>query len=141
MALSIEIVLVCFVVAAAFADLRSRHIPNRLTLPAAALGLAMHTWLDGLNGALASVEGAAVGLGIFIVFFLLRGMGAGDVKLFGAVGALAGPGPLVLIFVFTGLLGGVVAGAVAFRRGHLRSSLPYGAVIAAGTLVSLFVVH
>src|SRR5262245_56402507 len=136
-----EIVLVCLVVTAALTDLRSRRIPNWLTVSGAALGLALHSWSAGVNGALASVEGAVIGLASFIVFFLLGGMGAGDVKLFAAVGALAGPGPLVLIFVFTGLLGGIVAGVIALRRGNLRASLPYGAVIAGGALISLLFVR
>jgi Flp pilus assembly protein protease CpaA len=64
-------------------------------------------------------------------------MGAGDVKLFGAVGSLVGPHALLLVFVFTGLLGGVVAAVVALWRGSLRGTLPYGAVIAGGTLMFL----
>jgi len=138
---SIEIVLVTLVITAAFSDLRNRQIPNWLTVPGAALGLGLHVWLAGLHGAASSVEGAALGLGIFIAFFFVGGMGAGDVKLFGAVGALVGPQSLILVFVFTGLLGGIVAAAVAIWRGNLGAALPYGAVIAGGTLVSLLVVR
>jgi Flp pilus assembly protein protease CpaA len=63
-------------------------------------------------------------------------MGAGDVKLFAAVGALVGPQALVLIFVLTGLCGGLAAVAAMLRR---RKTIPYGAVIAVGTLTSLIV--
>jgi len=98
-------------------------------------------------------------------------MGAGDVKLFSAVGALTGPQALILVFVFTGLLGGIAAAALAAFHGRLRETLkktgellvdlgrlrwqqaqgtstvgasdslrlPYGVVIAAGTLLSLVV--
>ena len=68
-------------------------------------------------------------------------MGAGDVKLFAAVGSLVGPQALVMVFVFTGLLGGLAAGVVVLWRGSFRATLPYGAVIAAGTLLSLVVVR
>jgi prepilin peptidase CpaA len=137
----IAIVLVVMVSAAAWADLRTRKIPNWITVPGALLGFALQVWYGGLHGAAASLEGAALGLGIFIALFIAGGMGAGDVKLFSAVGALVGPQALVLVFVFTGLLGGIAAGVVSIRRGHLRSALPYGPVIAGGTLVSLVLFH
>ena len=93
---------------------------------------------------------------------MLGGMGAGDVKLFSAVGALTGPQSLIIVFVFTGLLGGIAAIALSIARGRLRETLertgslmlgvrtaagadslrlPYGAVIAGGTLLSLVVLH
>jgi prepilin peptidase CpaA len=138
---SIQIVLVLLVAVAAWSDLRSRHIPNWITVPGAAFGLLLQTWYGGQHGALASLEGVALGIAMFIVFFIAGGMGAGDVKLFGAVGALVGPQALVLVFVLTGLLGGVFAAAVVLIRGHWRATLPYGAMIAAGTLLSLAVIR
>jgi len=134
---SIELVLVVLVLLAAFKDVRTRHIPNWLTVTAAVVGLALRTWYEGLPGAWTSIEGAALGLGAFILFFLAGGMGAGDVKLFGAVGALVGPQALVIVFVVTGLLGGISAVAVALWRRQYRTTLPYGAVIAGGTLICL----
>lgn len=168
---SVEIVLVALVAAAAWSDLRTRRIPNWITVPGAMLGFALQTWSGGLQGALASLAGAGLGLGVFIALYLAGGMGAGDVKLFGAVGALVGPQALILVFVFTGLLGGIAATTLVVSRGRLRETLnktgsllfdlvrlrsrhrreasraaatgslrlPYGAVIAAGTLVSLVV--
>src|SRR5947207_13865512 len=115
----IEIVLIMLVSAAAWTDLRTRKIPNWITATGALLGFALQVWYGGLHGAAASLEGAVLGLGIFIALFITGGMGAGDVKLFSAVGALAGPQALVLVFVFTGLLGGIAAGVVAISRGQL----------------------
>jgi prepilin peptidase CpaA len=129
--------LIVLVSAAAWTDFRTRRIPNWITVPGAVLGLALRAWYDGAAGVWTSLEGAALGLGIFIVFFFAGGMGAGDVKLFGAVGALVGPHALVFVFVFTGLIGGLAAAVVAIRHGHLHGTLPYGAVIAGGTLMSL----
>lgn len=170
---SIEIALVALVTAAAWSDLRTRRIPNWITVPGAALGFILQACYGGLHGALASLAGAALGLGIFLVFYMAGGMGAGDVKLFGAVGALTGPQVLILVFVFTGLLGGIAAVALAASRGRLRETLeqtrellldlgrlrwqevrgtsaaaapdslrlPYGMVIAGGTLVALVLLH
>ena len=154
----IQIVLVVMVTIAAWSDLRTRRIPNWITVPGAVAGLVLQTWYGGLHGALVAVVGAGLGLGIFIVLYIAGGMGAGDVKLFGAVGALVGPQALILVFIFTGLLGGIAAAALAISRGRLRETLekagalalgirtaaapdslrlPYGAVIAGGTVVSL----
>jgi prepilin peptidase CpaA len=141
MPFAIELALVMLVALAAWSDLRTREIPNWITLPSAALGLALQIWYAGPHGLWNSVTGAALGVGILIVFFFAGGMGAGDVKLFGAVGALVGPYALIFVFVFTGILGGIVAAAVVMRRGDWRAKLPYGAVIAGGTLLSLTVIH
>ena len=137
----IQLVLVVLVTSAAWTDLRTRRIPNWLTVTGALLGILLQLWYRGLQGAVTSIEGAAFGLALFVVLFIAGGMGAGDVKLFSAIGALTGPQSLVLVFVFTGLLGGIAAIAVALWRGHLEAKLPYGAVIAGGTFVSLVLLH
>jgi len=130
------------VVVAAVTDLRWRRIPNWITASGAALGLVFHLLEGGLSGVLLSIAGAALGFAIFIAFYVAGGMGAGDIKLFSAVGALTGPSALVTIFVFTGLLGGVAAVAAAIWHKRVRQTfIPYGAVIAAGTLLSLPVIH
>jgi prepilin peptidase CpaA len=169
----IEITLIALVTAAAWSDLRTRRIPNWITIPGAALGFALQACYGGLHGVLLSLAGAGLGLGIFVAFYIAGGMGAGDVKLFSAVGALLGPQALILVFVFTGLLGGLAAATLAASRGRLRETLeqtgelllgsgrlhrpegreavaavgpdalrlPYGVVIAGGTLVSLVILH
>ena len=169
----IEIALIALVTAAACSDLRSRRIPNWITVPGAAAGFVLQAWYGGLHGVLASLAGAGLGLGIFLALYVAGGMGAGDVKLFSAVGALAGPPALILVFVLTGVLGGIAAAVLAASRGRLRETLertgvllldlgrlrwqevrgasaaatpdslrlPYGVVIAGGTLMSLLLLH
>jgi prepilin peptidase CpaA len=134
---SIQTVLVLVVLVAAWSDVRTRRIPNPVPLAGALLGFGLHVWNSGLPGAVTSLEGALLGLGFFIVFYFTGGMGAGDVKLFAAVGALVGPQALVLVFVLTGILGGIIAAATVIWRGQWRATLPYGAVIAGGTLIFL----
>src|SRR5215472_8664356 len=101
---SMRTVLILLVISAAWSDLRTRHIPNWIPVAGAALGFGLHVWNDGLVGAFTSLGGAALGLGVFLPLYILGGMGAGDVKLFSAVGALVGPQALVVVFVLTGLL-------------------------------------
>jgi prepilin peptidase CpaA len=143
-----EIVLMAMVAAAAVTDLRTRRIPNWIPVSGAVIGVVF--------GGLPSLAGAALGFGIFMILYVAGGMGAGDVKLFSAVGALVGPQALIVVFVFTGLIGGLAAIALSLSRGQLRETLanasalaagvrpvatpqslrlPYGAVIAAGVLI------
>jgi prepilin peptidase CpaA len=143
-----EIVLIAMALAAAITDLRTRRIPNWIPVSGAVIGVVL--------GGLPSLAGAALGFGIFMILYIAGGMGAGDVKLFSAVGALVGPQALLIVFIFTGLVGGLAAIALSLSRGQLRATLanasalaagvrpvatpqslrlPYGAVIAAGVFI------
>jgi prepilin peptidase CpaA len=73
-------------------DLRSRRIPNVLTFGASAAAVLFLGVSAGWAGVLWSLEGWAVGCLFFLPWFLLGGMGAGDVKLLAALGAWVGPG-------------------------------------------------
>src|SRR3990167_599978 len=123
MVVEIQGVLIALVIASAWSDVRTRCIPNWLTVTGAVAGLALHFRQSDFPGAFSSIAGLILGLGIFMALYLAGGMGAGDVKLFGAVGALVGPQRLLLLFVFTGLLGGIAAIALAMAHGRLRQTL------------------
>jgi prepilin peptidase CpaA len=104
-------------VAAAW-DIRSRRIPNRLTYSAVLAGLAMRTGLAGWNGLLDGTLGLLTGGGIFILLFLVRGMGGGDVKLMAGIGSWAGFEQTLVILITTALFGGLMAVAymLYYRR-------------------------
>jgi prepilin peptidase CpaA len=85
---------------AGWVDFRTRRIPNWLTVPALLLGIGVRILAAGWPGAKASLEGAGLALLILLPFVLLRGLGAGDWKLMGAVGAFLGP--LMFLFVLLG---------------------------------------
>jgi prepilin peptidase CpaA len=72
-------------------------------------GLALHAKADGLHGLLSGLAGATVGLLCFAPFYLLRGMGGGDVKLLAAVGAFLGPQGALLAALFSLVAGGFAA--------------------------------
>lgn len=94
---------------AVFTDLRSRRIPNWLSLPFMAGGVAAQLWMHGWHGLGQSMGGLGLGALIFGVLFWMGGMGMGDVKLCAAIGAWVGPEQLILALVVTGLAGGIMA--------------------------------
>jgi prepilin peptidase CpaA len=105
-------------VTATYTDLRSSRIPNSLTFTAMAIGLITHAYLTGAHGILFSLEGLGVGLGLFLLLYASGGIGAGDVKLMGAVGAIVGPYDALIAGLLAILVGGVYAlGAMCFQWG------------------------
>ncbi len=97
-------------------DVRTRRIPNRLTLPATALGMAAATAAHGGSGALSSAAGLLVGMVLFFPMFALKGLGAGDVKLMGALGAWLGAAMVLGVAFYTTLAGGVLALALIVKH-------------------------
>ena len=110
-------------IVATITDLRSRRIPNWLVIPFFVAGMAACTVSGGWPGLERSVLGAVTGASALGIFWLLGGMGMGDVKLFAAIGAWIGPYQLVFAFLFMGLAGGVIALAWSIRGGFLNDSL------------------
>ena len=108
---------------ACVSDLRTRRIPNVLTMSAAAAALAFHLANGGLSAAGWSLAGLFLGALLFFPMFALRGMGAGDVKLLAAIGAWVGPGQVAIVALATSIAGGVIAVVVALAYGYLRKAL------------------
>jgi prepilin peptidase CpaA len=104
-------------------DLRSRRIPNWLVFPFLLLGFVASIWMHGWRGLGQSAEGMALGLLVFGVLFALGGMGAGDVKLFAAIGAWIGPHQLFIALILVSLAGGVFVLAWAVLGGFMGDLL------------------
>ena len=149
--------------AATIVDLRTGRIPNAVTVLLAAGGVTLAaTGASGLSIG-ASATGFVIGLVLMLPGHLLGATGAGDVKLLAAVGAVVGPATVVMAFLYTALVGGLLAVAVAFHRGRLgvtvasagrmvsapgaaprhvasldaHSRFPYGPAIALGSLLAV----
>ncbi len=108
---------------AAATDLRSRRIPNWLTVPGLLIGIAANTALSGWSGLKASLLGAAVGLALLLPFVLLRSLGAGDWKLAGALGAFTGSSLLVDLLLGSVLVAGVMAMALVIYKRRTRETI------------------
>jgi prepilin peptidase CpaA len=110
--------LLCATISAVY-DVRSRRIPNFITLPAIASGLLLHGFFGGWQQlATAAAGGLICGL-IFFVFYLAGGMGGGDVKLITATGCIVGLSLIQHLLIFTALAGGVMAIGLALYRRQL----------------------
>lgn len=106
---------------AAWTDLRSRRIPNLLTLPLAASGLVWATATAGLAGLADSAAACALLAAPFVVLFLVAGGGAGDAKLMGALGAWLGLVHGLIVLVAVTAAGAAVGIAWVIARGRGRA--------------------
>jgi len=116
-------VAVAIALTAVVTDLRTRTVPNALVACGALAGFAVNVWTLGGTGAVRSIGGMAAGLAVFLPFFLLRGMGAGDVKLMGALGACLGALAVLQTALVAAFAGAILAVAAALRGGMLARTL------------------
>lgn len=120
----VEVPLLAVLLAAAVFDVRYRRIPNWLTVGGVVLGLAVNAVIGPpLAGIMFSLAGLGVAFGIYVLLYALRAMGAGDVKLMAAVGALVGWERWFGIFFVTALIGGIMALILVLSRGRLKKTL------------------
>jgi prepilin peptidase CpaA len=132
-------------------DLKRRRIANWIPAAALAGGFGWQIGVNGWAGSLYALGGAVAGFSVFLVFYLLGGMGGGDVKLMAGFGALLGIRGLVEAALWTAAVGGILAllaigfGTVRRWLGHgegrdgggNRESIPYAPAIALGVWLSL----
>ena len=147
--------------AAIIDDLARRRISNWIPACAFASGVILQIAERGWHGALSALAGTACGGGVFLIFYLLGGMGAGDVKLMAGFGAILGVPRLLEASLWTAGCGGVMAVCAiaasalkrlwiarhSARRGENAEaevsatkpaeSIPYAPAIAAGVWLSL----
>ncbi len=99
---------ICAIIGAV-SDVRSNRIPNWLTYGGLALGLVVRTATGGWHSLGQGLTGALICGGVLLLFFLVRGMGAGDVKLMAAVGAWVGLHQSFRVLIATAFAGGALA--------------------------------
>ena len=104
-------------------DVRALRIPNWLTFGGLALALGLAFAASGWPGVGRAAAGAGVALALLFAPFVLRWIGAGDVKALMVVGALWGPAPVVPVIFWTFVAGGAIALALLAARGELGDLL------------------
>jgi prepilin peptidase CpaA len=149
-------------------DVRYRRIPNVFVLATLVTGLAVNVAAHGFDGALSSLGGCAMAFTLMFILHVFGAMGAGDVKLFAAVGSVLGASLVVQTFFVVVLTGGLLGVVTMFRSGAVRSTfhnmlmllvgllpgwkmpriavpadrrktIPYGVAITFGSLISLVI--
>jgi leader peptidase (prepilin peptidase)/N-methyltransferase len=138
--IALGITLVVTLVPIALIDLDLRIIPNKITLPAAVLAVAIGLALDPAGVPEQLIAGAAAA-GFLLVFVLAypRGMGMGDVKLAGVLGLFLGRSVVIaiLVAVLVGtIVGGIVMARVGVKQGR-KTAVPFGPFLAIGGVVAL----
>jgi prepilin peptidase CpaA len=147
-------------------DARYRRIPNAFVLATLVAGLSVNIIINGAGGALTSLGGCALAFALMFMLHIFGAMGAGDVKLFAAIGSVIGASLVVPTFLVVALVGGALAVVTMFRAGTVRETLwrvvqifvgflpgwemprfsvpaerrytiPYGVAITVGSLISL----
>jgi len=163
----LDVGLLLLVSIAAVNDLSTRRIPNRLLLAGLACAFLLRVLsADPLSSLQAALGGMGVGLAVFLPFYMVRGMAAGDVKMMAVVGAFVGPGDAFDVAISSWCAGGLMALLLVLLNGRVRQvfdnmkgilcsiwmpgaavtapvaqpsvgSMPYGVAIALGTLAVL----
>jgi prepilin peptidase CpaA len=147
-------------------DVCYRRIPNAFVVATLTVGLLVNSISGGFSGALASIGGCALAFFLMFTLHVFGAMGAGDVKLFAAIGALTGAHLVVPTFLIVTLTGGILAVVSTLRAGEIkttmlrvlqimlgllpghrvprfavpadrRHTIPYGVAITVGSLISL----
>jgi len=127
-------------------DLARRRISNWTSGAALVSGFALHMAVSGWRGAIAASLGTLAGFAVFLIFYLLNGMGGGDVKLMAGFGSLLGPGAIFWAAWFTAVAGGLMAAGYAVALAlHARrhgapggKTIPYAPAIVAGVWLAEF---
>jgi len=98
-----------FLLAICITDTLNSRIPNLFNLLLVICGFGYHAWSAGPSGLLTAFLGLLAGFALLLVPYLFSGMGAGDVKALAALGSLLGAGPILQVFLYMALAGGVMA--------------------------------
>jgi|SRR5271157_5382488 len=121
--LNLLFIALALAVTAAVMDVQHHRIPNRLTYPGIVLGVALRSAVFGWKGLGSAVLGCLLAGGIMFLFYAVRAMGAGDLKLMAAIGSLVGPRHAVVVLLATAICGGVMAIVYAVYRHRMWATL------------------
>jgi prepilin peptidase CpaA len=104
-------------------DVRYRRIPNVFVLATLIAGLILNFAIGGMRGGLSSVGGCVFAFILMFMLHVFGAMGAGDVKLFAAIGSVIGASLVLPTFVCVVLTGGVLALVNILRTGVFRTTM------------------
>lgn len=121
--IGIGIILTALVLISSFTDVRYKKILNLFTAPAIVLGMVLNTLNTGLSGFQNSILGFGLGVLLFLIPVLIGAMGAGDLKLMAAIGALKGVSFTLTTMIYSVVAGGVLILVYVAIKGRLKETL------------------
>ncbi len=110
---------------ALYYDLKERKIKNLLTFPAAVAGLIINYLDSGSGGLLFAFQGWVCPIVLLFIFYYIKVLGAGDIKLFAAIGAIMGWSFVFYSFIFSVYVGGMIALIILVKRKALQMRFRY----------------
>jgi len=169
-AIIVEVFLVPLAVLIIYHDVRYRRIPNPFVIATLISGLTINFAIGGLHGGLNSIGGCVLAFILMFILHVFGAMGAGDVKLFAAIGSIIGAHLVLPTFVVVVLTGGLLALVSVLRNGAFgmtmhrvlqilvgllpgwqmpkfsvpadrRLTIPYGAAITIGAIIATAIFH
>jgi prepilin peptidase CpaA len=169
-AIIVELFLIPLAVLIIYHDVRYRRIPNAFVLATLFTGLILNFAVGGWRGALSSIGGCALAFVLMFMLHVFGAMGAGDVKLFAAIGSILGAQLVLPTFVVIVLIGGLIGLVLVLRSGAFsttchrvlqilvgllpgwqmprfsvpadrRLTIPYGAAITIGAIIATAIFH
>ena len=165
-----EIFLVPLAVLIIYYDVRYRRIPNPFVLATLITGMVLNFGLAGMNGLISSLGGCVLAFILMFMLHVFGAMGAGDVKLFAAIGSVVGAHMVLPTLIVVVLMGGLLALVSILRSGAFKSTMhrvlrifvgllpgwemprfsipadrrltiPYGAAITLGAIIATAIFH
>src|SRR5215216_6273078 len=169
-AIILELFLIPLAVIIIYHDVRYRRIPNPFVLATLVTGITINFAIGGWRGVLTSIGGCALAFVLMFMLHVFGAMGAGDVKLFAAIGSVLGAQLVLPTFVVVVLTGGVLALVSVVRSGVFtptmhrvvqilvgllpgwqmpkfsvpadrRLTIPYGVAITIGAIIATAIFH
>ncbi|MBM7557197.1 A24 family peptidase [Halanaerobacter jeridensis] len=157
----LDLMLALILLVPLYFDIKEGIIPNYFIIMLLVVGLIINIYLTGFSGLLTSISGFLLALFLFLIPFIVRGLGAGDVKLIAAIGAVKGPGFIFINSLVVAIVGGLISVLILLKENKLEqitslfnklvyriplenleqqknvNSFPYGVAIVIGTWCSL----
>jgi len=126
----LKLVLLTVAIMGGWADLRNRRIPNWLNLSGVVLGIGLNLFFLQGPGFKLAAGGLGLALLIYLPLYMIRAMGAGDVKFMAAIGTFVGPENWLGVFLVTAILGGIASLCLVAARNRLQVTISNVSTIA-----------